>query len=391
MYSFKNLKTRGVVTLLCLFINSGCGVREIASLEAERMVDRFIPEKSPAKDKAKESADALRRDPEVSPFLNDPALTEVTKEYGQSVIKVRDFPFRSAVATSAVKPWSAWWYPKREDFMFNDRADNTLAPLTKYDLLRTQIFNDGNTGDGTPPKSAAEFEREIFDTEALAWEGLCDAWALASLTEREPKKPVTYFINGEEVTFTVADLKGLLLKTYEAIDGASLKYFGQRFTGDERAWIYPDIFPDQFHRFVEVQLFEREKPFIMDHDAGPQVWNVPVYKANFLMENVPNEPNSISVKLWLYYASSTRAHEKNFVGTKEVVRQYQYVLTGTRNVSGDLVIDGGHWIKGDGGDSRKDHPDYVIQLPNSGVLPRKSLNPELDLKLIDEILAKSYE
>ena len=194
------------------------------------------------------------------------------------------------------------------------------------------------------------------------------------------------------MTFGVADLKALLLKSYEAVDDSALKYYGQKFTGDYRGWIFPDIFPDQFHRFLEVQLFGKKKSFIMDHDPGVEVWNVPVYKANFVMSSVPNEPNSIFVRTWLYSAESTQADQKDFVGTIEIVREYDYILQGTRNAAGDLVVTSGYWVQSpDGGvDSRKDHPDYLTLIPDSSKLVQKSWNPEIDVDLVNEILSTSY-
>ena len=378
-----------IISAACFFFTS-CGIQKAQPL-SNTPPPLAAAQNPEALKQAKESGDSLRNNPEVAAYLSDPAFTAVTHDYGATVISTRDFPFRSAVAAAPKKPWSAWWYPKKEDFIFRDRADNTLSPLTKYDKVRLQKHQD--SGLETPaPESAVEFERKNFDPHALAWEGLCDAWAFSSIYQQEPRKPVTFYADGKEITFTVADMKALLLKTYEAVDDTSLKYYGQRFTGDERGWIYPDIFPDQFHRFIEVQLIENNRPFIMDHDAGPQVWNVPVYKVNYLMENVPGQPDSVFVTTWIYYASSTRANEKDFIGTKEVVREYQYMLEGKRDAAGNLVVNSGHWMKNsNSGDSRKDHPDYVIQLPDSSQLTRKSVNPEIDPKLVDEILAKSYE
>lgn len=378
------------VPLFCLFILSACGTREAAVTPLHTSTSPANINSEPPK-KVKEDADIFRNDPEISPYLSDPAFTAVTREHGLSVIKVRDLPFKSSVAAAPKKPWSSWWYPKIDDFMFRDRDEHTLAPLTKYDKVRMGKFKDSGSTEPAP-SSAAEFEQKLYNPSSLAWEGLCDAWALSSILEKEPRKPVTYIIDNEEITFTVADLKALLLKTYEAVDDSGLKFYGQKFMGDERGWIYPDIFPDQFHRLLEVQLFERKRPFIMDHDPGPQVWNVPVYKANFLMENVPQEPDSILVTAWVYYANSIHSYEKDFIGTKVVLREYQYILKGKRDAIGNLVVTTGQWVKGSiGVDSRKDHPDYVIQLPDSDQLTRKSLNPEIDIKLVDEILSQSYE
>jgi hypothetical protein len=207
----------------------------------------------------------------------------------------------------------------------------------------------------------------------------------------EPKRPVTIQMGKDRITFSVADLKALLLKTYEAVDDADLKYYGQKFTGGPDGWIYPDIFPNEFHRFLEVFLFDRKQSFVMDHDPGPEVWNVPVYKTNFKMEAVPGNPNAVAVTTWVYYAKVVLPNEKDFVGTKETVRTYHYNLYGFRNENGDLAVTSGEWTVGsDKIDSIKDHPDFITTIRNPLTIKRKSYNPEIEVNLVDEILLKSY-
>lgn len=129
----------------------------------------------------------------------------------------------------------------------------------------------------------------------------------------------------------------------------------------------------------------------MDHDSGVEVWNVPVFKANYKMDLVPNQPDSLFVRMWLYSAESVLSTEKNFVGTKQSVREYDYVLQGVRDNDGNLVITSGYWVKGpDGIDSRNDHPDYMIQISEPAQLVQKSWNPEIDIELVNTILEKSY-
>jgi hypothetical protein len=315
---------------------------------------------------------------------DDPALTAVTREFGPSKIRMSRLPHRSKVAVANQKPWSSWWYPKKDESLF----EGSNSPLAKYDLFRKLRYHYK----GKPtPRSAAEFEKQKYSSQALAWEGLCDAWSLASILKPEPKRPVTMRIGRESITFTVADLKALLLKTYEAVDDEELKYYGQKFTGDARGWIFPDIYPNEFHRFLEVYLFKKKQAFVMDHDPGPEVWNVPVYKANYHMQAIPGDPNAVFVTAWVYSAKFVQPHEKDFVGTRETVRTYHYVLRGSRNPSGKLVVTSGEWVKGpDHIDSTKDHPDFITTVPNPLTLTRKSSNPEIEIDLVDEILLNSY-
>lgn len=321
--------------------------------------------------------------------FNDPALTSVTREFGPSVIKV-NLPFRSEVAISDVKPWSSWWFPKKETLLFDSGPGRFSSAFDKYDLI--QKSRSKNPNRTKYRGSAAAFERKSYKADSLSWEGLCDAWSIAAVTMPEPKKPVQFKTSdGFEVKFSISELKGLLLKTYEAIDEKGLKYFGQKFTGDLDGWIQPDMYPEQFHRMIEKSLFEDKQAFVMDHDAGIQVWNVPVYKANYVMEAIADQPNSILVRMWVYSAAPSNANEKDFIGTKQIVREYNYVLSGNRNGANELVVESGYWVKTPGGvDSRRDHPDYVVWIPPGEKIGRKSWNPELDIELVDEILAKSY-
>jgi hypothetical protein len=316
-------------------------------------------------------------------FFNDPALTAVTREFGQSVISMRNLPYRSEVGSAYHKPWSSWWFPKKDEVLFKGSS----SALSKYDQFRKLRYRLK----GKPtPRSAAEFESNAHNPHSLAWEGLCDAWSMAAILKPEPKRPVTMRIGRDAITFSVADLKALLLKTYENVDDADLKYYGQKFTGDARGWIFADIFPNEFHRFLEVQLFQRKQAFIMDHDPGVEVWNVPVYKANYLIDAIPSDPNAVAVTAWVFSAEFFPFVDRESVGTREAIRTYHYVLRGNRNIDGNLVVSSGDWIKGsDGIDSTRSHPDFITAVANP-LLVRKSYNPEIEIDLVDEILLASY-
>ena len=364
-------------------ILSGCGQQEKSGSTTANL---FAPQKpkltgDPIIDAGK-FGDVMN--PDFATMFKDPSLFAVTREYGYSVVKAKKYPLTDLALAAQLKPWSSWWYPKKEPLLFPDALGNPSA-LTKSDMLHRTFKPTAG--------SAAEYERQKFSPQSAMWEGLCDAWSFASLAKPEPKRPVKipYADGSGSVTFTVADLKGLALMTYEAVDDTVLSYFGQKFSGGPDGWIFPDIFPEQFHRFIEVQLFENKKPFVMDHDSGVEVWNVPVFKANYKMDLVPNEPNSLFVRMWLYSAESVLSTEKNFVGTKQSVREYDYVLQGVRDNKGNLVITSGYWVKGpDGIDSRNDHPDYMIQISDPSKLVQKSWNPEIDVELVNAILEKSY-
>jgi hypothetical protein len=344
----------------------------------------------------KEFGDLIRAKPEAFPEdipreLQDPQLTRVTHDFGPSRIDTRLLPIRTPKVSAIDRVWSSWWYPKREDTLFRNNG-SAMSPLRKYDLYRRYKAER----DHLPmPASAADIEAAAYDPNALIWEGLCDAWALAAVSSPEPARSVSFDFGWlKKITFTVGDLKALLLKTYEGVDDSQLRYYGQKFTGDENGWIYPDIFPDQMHSFIEVELFGAHKAFVMDHDPGVEVWNIPVYAANYLIESIPGTPNAVSVTLWTYNADSTIPSDPNrmdFVGIKDDMREYHYVLTGDLAADGTLTVTSGYWIVAPNGvNSRKDHPDYVVELPARGGLVRKATNPQIDVATVDEILGASF-
>lgn len=316
--------------------------------------------------------------------LNDPKLYPATNEFGPTAIPMGQLPIQSELVTATTKPWSSHWFPRAERDVFDA---NGASPLEKYDIVRATLT--------AKPSDAAKFEREKYTADVAKWEGLCDAWAIASILYPEPEKDRKLLLDGglhnfvgEKITFTVGDQKALLLKTVEAISTDNLKVYGQKFLGDFEGWIYPDLLPQELHRFVEKQIFEKKQPFVMDHDPGVEVWNEPVYKANYTISAVPGRDDAVFVKLWLYSAASLRKEDKNKVGTKDVAREYNYYLYGKRDEQGNLVVDSGEWAKGDLVDSRRDHPDYVFVIPEPASVKRASNNPEIDVSIVDQILGR---
>jgi hypothetical protein len=119
-----------------------------------------------------------------------------------------------------------------------------------------------------------------------------------------------------------------------------------------------------------------------------EVWSVPVFKAHYTASAVPDRRDAVFVRLWLYSAAPWRKEEKERVGTKEVVREYNYYLYGRPDDQGNLVVESGVWAQGRLVDSRRDHPDYVFTVPNPEGVARASYNPEIDPGVVDRIVTK---
>jgi hypothetical protein len=265
-------------------------------------------------------------------------------------------------AEAARKPWSSWWYPLWEDTLFQGK-NGELSTLEKYDTWSAKFANTRT--------SAAAYERtELYQPRAASWSGLCDAWALASILEPEPTRPVTH----GDLSFSVADQKALLMKTYEKVPELTL--IGSRFNGE---WddVYEDVLPHELHRVVETELIGRKRAFIIDEDAGPEVWNEPAWKAITRVEKDEKDEEVAHVRTWLFLASP-HVDDHNFVGTIEDAREYTYDLKGKWQgdrfgVSSSAWTDRSQW----------DHPDYAIVVPDR--LPRGSHNPHIRSEFVDRI------
>jgi hypothetical protein len=290
-------------------------------------------------------------------------FTGVVLKYGKAEVELGDFN-----VDADQKPWSSWWYPRFDKLLFFDKDRLHPSTLTKYDKFASEEFNEN--------KKARNFEeKNLYNERAVSWEGMCGAWAIAALMEKEPVRPVTK----DRIKFNIVDLKGLLLKTYE--DTPLTEMYGQR---NNATWdsVYEDIYPEQLHRFLQVEIFGKKNAFIMDYDAGYQVWNVPVYKAKMKITKDDQNSNVVHVKLYLSYPSQF-IDDYNFVGTKEILKSYTYDLYGNWNRNKKFVVEYGLWTN----ESRWDHPDYVIAKPTQVV--RKSQNTEIDPIIVDKILEGS--
>lgn len=289
-------------------------------------------------------------------------FTAAVAKFGKSEVTLGDFNVEAKQ-----KPWSSWWYPSFDKLLFEDN-DGTLSPLSKYDTFAKKSFRKKTF--------ARDFEeKNLYDPRSVEWAGLCDAWSMAAIIEKEPKKSVTK--NG--IVFNVVDLKGLLLKTYEG--SALTEVYGQR---NNAQWdsVYEDLYPEQFHRFLQVELYEKKNAFIMDFDASIQVWNVPVFEAKMKITKDEQNSNVVHVKTFVSFPSQF-IDDYNFTGTQKVMKSYTYDLYGSWNREGKFLVDYGLWTES----SRWDHPDYVIAVPKE--LARSSRNTEIDPKIVDAILEGS--
>ncbi len=325
-------------------------------------------------------ADVIFHEADHPPELDDPQLSAATREFGPTVIPLASLPLDTGTFEADAKPWSSWWYPKVDKDLFDDGMGTST--LQKYDYVRAAL-----TG---KPSHAADVEKSQWSPERPRWEGLCDAWAIAATIFPEPRAARTIKLpNGATVSFSIGDLKALILKSLDDVPSGNLKQYGQKFTGNADGWIFPDIFPQELQRYVDVQLRQNHKMFVMDHDPGIEVWSEPVYKASYQLKAVPGRDDALTGKMWLYSATSfTDRSLRDATGIKDVVREYDYNLYGKPDGAGNFVVSSGEWLKGDLVDSRRDHPDFVYHVVDPARIQRASQNPEIDPAIVDKILGR---
>jgi hypothetical protein len=289
----------------------------------------------------------------------------VTDTYGLAHVREGSF-----FAEAKIKPWSSYWFPHSDPSLYEPmNGSREPSPLQKYDQWAKKAKKTDTTAAATE-KAAME------NSESDSWAGLCNAWSKASVMEKEPanRKPVD--VDG--VKFSAFDLKALLIKTYDNTVG--FQNFGHRFNG-ARSDDFNDILPDQFHRVLQAELFEKGRPFIMDRDPGIQVWNVPVYKAEVVMARDPSNPNIMHVRTTVGTAGTR--DDTDYIGTWQVNYEYFYDLYGITAADGSFEVRSGVWT----GASLDNHPDFVTVIPEKTV--RQSDNAQLKTEWVDEILEKA--
>ncbi len=258
-------------------------------------------------------------------------------------------------AQEAGTPWAAYWYPRRNKSMY-EAGD---APLRKLDQwLNTQ---------GKASK-IVEWEENNFDIAAAEWEGLCDAWAMASVMTPEPKKD----LNIDGINFTPSDLKALTIKYFE---GYKPKIYGRRYQGLAATdGLIQDLRPEAFHKLVEEYIGKQKKPIIIDEDPGPEIWSKPVFRMAVNVMKDPNKPQALIVKAfpWMTRQRASIDNSSTSLTSDLAAPTYEYRLyyDAKPGADGRLKIIAGEWI----GASLNFHPDMVF-LP-LGKDNKDQYNPE---------------
>jgi len=247
-----------------------------------------------------------------------------------AVIGLRATPVSATTleeARAQVVPWSGYWWPLR--------GGGILKPLDKYDRL-------------TGSKAGAwELEHHPLSTDTPEWHGYCHAWAASAMMEKEPRMPrVARVRNPRPVELRVGDQKGLLAACHTC-DVANV--YGDRFGDREGSEDKRDLAPDRLWYLLKLYVKEQRVPLILDIEAGPEVWNYPVFGYRLQYSPHGDSGRQLAELSLLMADNGVRA---DYVGVK--VRRHTYRFTfQLRN--GSVAMGSGRWV----GRSREDHPDFA--------------------------------
>lgn len=229
-----------------------------------------------------------------------------------------------------VTPWSGHWWPTAKGELVKGYRPGEPGPLVKYDLA---------LGRQNRPASNWYMQHE-YKPDAPGWWGYCHAWAAAAVVEKEPRQERQ---SGGQV-FHVGDSKGLLCVVHNA-DPAT--FWGDRY-GDGINDDRQDIRPCLLWQVLRSHMRDRRLPLIIDFDAGPEVWNMPVYQYEVRYTRRGHRVQG-RMTLWLVGFSG----DADAVGSATGTKTYEFVVR--VDGGGNVVLGSGEWT----GPSRSDHPDFA--------------------------------
>lgn len=220
---------------------------------------------------------------------------------------------------AAFKSWSGYWWPANRGALgTGDGYRGRPAPLQKYDMLVNGAY------DGL---ATEEYLTKHYNPNALNWEGLCGAYSLSAVQENYEFAPSVE----DNIVFRTGDKKGLMTAAH-ILDWTE-------------AIIQNCETPEVLHYWLLNYIKDKGVAFTAELDPGVEVWNYPIYKFSMSISETDSTMN-VQCKIW--YADDLV--EPDYLGTKELTKNYQYRL-----LKDNGVIIGGEWI----GSSEYDHPQKL--------------------------------
>lgn len=283
------------------------------------------------------------------------------------------------------------------------RGDYTFA-LTRYERQRTQVMK-------TLPGSSS-FDENF---EIPRWEGLCHAWAPATMQYSSPSSVTMTNPDGIEIPFGVSDIKALL--TYNVhinMNNVHTNFLGQRcelnvdhlveavengeMTQAEyrkkykrilRTSACADTNAGAFHITLANQIALMDEGFVIDVTRDSEVWNQGVYdyKTEVLQDTkklarkaAPGTVRRVLVKTTIKYVNEINfswTGELSYDDNAEGVKVYYYWL----ELDKDDEIIGGEWAE------PKETPERLNQVDAY----EKDDRPDFLWKITDVPFANGFE
>ena len=237
--------------------------------------------------------------------------------------------------------------PSRNDFTkMSFQEKNALSPAEKYDI-----------SNGRFDYPTVQRERQRTNPKHPLWFGICEGWAAASVHYDEPHAFNMQLQDGNVLPFASSDIKALLSYHESQFNAGPTPVLGQRCqpnsSNSPACW---DTNPATLHLVLGNHIGNLKKPFIMDVDQKPEVWNQPVFGYKSTISNKSDispyaargTVREVYVKTIVWYLQESGPYVNALTTPIAQGVHFDYTLELDRNG----IILGGEWITAE-------RPDFV--------------------------------
>jgi len=285
------------------------------------------------------------------------------------------------------------FYPLLNSEALETVTIGTLSPAEKYDLLRGDLnfsltkYEKNRTKIDLTNPDGPDYDEEF---EIPSWEGLCHAWAPATMIFDEPYPIEIEGPLGHKIAFGASDIKALLTYFMHINNGAQsarTKFLGSRCNLDFNTYkeqlMKGEITEEQykeiistascndanagaFHMVLSNQLGIMKEGFVADITRDQEVWNYPIfaYKSYVMGENDKVSPDAAPGTVKELRVSTTIFHSISIMQTwflapkrpkaevpfDSAYKSEKYEYTLELDNEGNIV--GGEWIS-------ESRPDFI--------------------------------
>jgi competence ComEA-like helix-hairpin-helix protein len=150
-----------------------------------------------------------------------------------------------------------------------------LSPMDKFALVEHLSGNDYPNPWFLPAWEILN----SYNPGGDSWWGHCNGWAAAAILTNEPTESRTVTVDGQDIEFSTADIKGLLTESHYSTYS---RFYGERYNGEDDD--LTDLTPSAFQRIVTFYIKEQGVPLVFDTTATEAVWNFPAWKVELTLD-----------------------------------------------------------------------------------------------------------